>query len=205
MRIRRARPVALLAAALFVLSACAAITYPVAPTAEERAMVEAAGPHGRCAIGGAASQAERAVFAEALQETGLFDSVVAVVGPGVPPGTDWIIVVGTAPGIEARNGGCPGMPEYFNILTLGIVPIVRERDATREYFFARTEAPGERSRTVSAGGTVTAIDGWVALPLQLLPWWFASSGSSARVRRDAELLAVELCRSGLLDGRGADR
>jgi hypothetical protein len=46
---------------------------------------------------------------------------------------------------------------------------------------------------------VTAIDGWVALPLQLMPWWFAPSGASGRVRRDAELLAVELCRSGMLE------
>jgi hypothetical protein len=197
------RSAALISAAV-LLPACAAITYPAAPTAEESAMVEAAGPHGRCTIAGPIPQAERAVFAEALQETGLFASVVAADRADVPPGTDWIIFVGRAPHIEP-GGGCPDAQYFLTLLTLGIVPLVRERDATRECFIARTDAPDEWSRSVSAGGAVTAIDGWVALPLHLLPWWFASSGSSARVRRDAELLAVELCRSGLLEGRGADR
>lgn len=190
---------------MLATSSCAAITLPRPPTAEDETLLSSCGQHGRCAVAWDRSVGEREDFAAGLRSTGLFSDVVAVDTGAIPEDVDWIVWMTSASYIEPHNNFCPDESDLLSLFSLGIIPIVRSREMLREFVVTQPRMEPTRGNSSYVRGRVTGVEGWLGLPLLLMPWWFAPVESSARTEREARLLAVELCRRGALDAAAPAR
>lgn len=200
MTVTRRAPASLVLSVL-LLSGCSAVTYLPAPAAEDEALLASHGACGSCAVTGFADTPGEARFAARLAETGLFSSVVATTTSAIPAGTDWEIREFTVWRWDPGRRGCPDTMWLATMFSFGVIPSVRSEHVSRRFLVFRLAA-GEESRVVDVGGEVTGVAGCLATPLLALPWWWTTPDSGLRAGREAELLAVELVRRGILDGCG---
>lgn len=186
-------------AVLAALAGCAAVALPDGPSAEDARVVAAHLTAGPCVVTRAGGRDGRPVFASALAATGLFERVDAVVGGELPPGAAWIVCERSAPWVDPFDNFCGDGAQVLTTLTLGIVPLVRERSSVWCIGVRRAGEPEHADRLFYVGEPVTSIGGWIAAPLLLMPWWWTTPDSGLRADREAELIVVAIVKSGILD------
>jgi hypothetical protein len=142
---------------------------------------------------------ERAAFAEALQETGLFSQVL-VADDDVGGSADWKLIVGGERMIAGGSMHNPDLGVVLCMVSLGIIPAIDSGDASRDFALSRCDAANPSLIGIHVGGDVWGVGGWVALPMLAMPWWFTGPHVLERRRIEARLVAVEISRRRLLDG-----
>jgi hypothetical protein len=172
------------------------VTLPPAPSSEDWALVRKHPKAGRCVV---VAPRYRSEFADALAATGLFESVEFRYEDVVPDGVEWIVQELDVPWVDPYGFACPDEAQLLNLVTLGISPLVRERSGRYRIGIRRVPDPGWEDRYLHVGGPVTSVGGWIALPLLLMPWRWTLPESGWRTDREAELLAVEIVKRGILD------
>ena len=94
--------------------------------------------------------------------------------------------------VESRGEYCnSAIIPLLTIVTVGVLPTIWEEKQCDGAVFRRAGAPrGSDSVVVRVGGKGTALMGWLAAPLGLLPGWEWRTGRDQSGYRDAFRLAV---------------